>query len=425
MTNPLGDLISRGEGGYNSYNRGTSDGHILPASQKVDFSQMTLDELQRRQALPKVDQDRIFAVGKYQMVPKTLAKAVADLNLSGSERFSPEMQERIFAECLIVGKRPQIANYIKGLHGATLHDAQKATCQEWASVDDPDTPGKPYKRYEQQGNHASIRAGQVATALNEMREAYKADIAHGMSPQDAWRSVTGQVGPSKSMPVSQHQPETSPRHPEHHDQHVSPSAQPVLRQGDNGPHVTELQQTLSHLNYRTPTHHPLVIDGHFGADTRHAVEAFQRELGLHVDGVVGKDTRSVLAATQANPFTGKYHPHHALYEQALHQVHVEESHRHIQSGPHSEALAGALTVAAANQGLSRIDRVQLNDAGTLVRAIQVSPIRDEPGLNHATMPIDTQQAMHTPLLHSSEQLQQAPRHHDVPSHVQASPSMAM
>lgn len=65
MTNPLGDLISRGEGGYNSYNRGTLHGRIVPANQNIDFARMTLDELTRRQALSISSPDKVFAVGKY------------------------------------------------------------------------------------------------------------------------------------------------------------------------------------------------------------------------------------------------------------------------------------------------------------------------------------------------------------------------
>jgi hypothetical protein len=152
---------------------------------------------------------------------------------------------------------------------------------------------------------------------------------------------------------------------------------------------------------------------------------------LHVDGVAGRATLAVIDAIQANPFTSKYHPHHALYEQSLHQVHAEESRRRIPSGPHSEALAGALTVAAVAHGMSRIDRVELNDTGMLVRAVQVSPVRDEPGLNRTTDPVSTQQAMHTPLLQSSGQARHAApgqqRQQEVPQPVQAhaSPSLVL
>jgi hypothetical protein len=203
----------------------------------------------------------------------------------------------------------------------------------------------------------------------------------------------------------------------------------TLHPGDHNPQVQSLQQLLSRLGYRDPNGHPLAADGDFGRNTEHAVRAFQRDHGLQVDGVAGLATFAVVDAIQANPFTSRHHPHHALYEQSLRQVHAEESRRQIQHGPHSEVLAGALTVEATRHGMTRIDRVELNDTGTLVRAVQVSPLRDEPGLNRTTDPITTQQATHTPLSQSSEQARQAVAgrqpHQEAERHVQSQPAPSL
>lgn len=174
---------------------------------------------------------------------------------------------------------------------------------------------------------------------------------------------------------------------------------PILRQGAVGPHVAELQQTLAHLGYRSLDGAPLPANGRFGPSTHAAVESFQREHGLKIDGVVGADTRRMLAATQANPFLATSHPQHALYAQALQQVHAEEDRRRIPHGRHSEHLAGALTAAAANSGINRIDRVELNTAGTLARSVQVHPLRDEPGLNRCSASVQTHHALAMPLAH--------------------------
>ena len=65
------------------------------------------------------------------------------------------------------------------------------------------------------------------------------------------------------------------------------SGEKLLRQGDNGVEVQVLQQKLQSLGYSvTP-------DGNFGALTASAVEKFQedfQDLGLTVDGIVGKGT---------------------------------------------------------------------------------------------------------------------------------------
>ncbi len=60
----------------------------------------------------------------------------------------------------------------------------------------------------------------------------------------------------------------------------------VLRLGSTGEKVRELQTALQHLGIETGG----AADGRFGADTRKAVQAFQRANGLQSDGVVGQQT---------------------------------------------------------------------------------------------------------------------------------------
>jgi putative chitinase len=64
---------------------------------------------------------------------------------------------------------------------------------------------------------------------------------------------------------------------------------PVLRQGDSGPDVQDLQQKLTALGFD-----PKGIDGNFGPGTRAAVIAFQQSKGLQGDGIVGPATMSAL-----------------------------------------------------------------------------------------------------------------------------------
>lgn len=62
----------------------------------------------------------------------------------------------------------------------------------------------------------------------------------------------------------------------------------VLKEGDKGSDVKELQQLLNKKGYH------LVCDGIFGKKTLEAVKAFQRANGLSVDGVVGDKTWTTL-----------------------------------------------------------------------------------------------------------------------------------
>lgn len=69
-----------------------------------------------------------------------------------------------------------------------------------------------------------------------------------------------------------------------------PCHEQVLRRGDSGPCVVELQRLLH-----------IVVDGDFGADTEAAVQAWQRTARITVDGVVGPDTWAVLTASPPPP----------------------------------------------------------------------------------------------------------------------------
>ena len=100
------------------------------------------------------------------------------------------------------------------------------------------------------------------------------------------------------------------------------------------------------------------------------------------------------------------HPQHALYAQVLEKVHAEERLRGIEPGHHSQRIAAALAVECLREGITRVDRVELNRDTTRVRGVEASPLRDEPGLNRTTDAISTGQASQQPVRESSEQMQQ-------------------
>ena len=74
-------------------------------------------------------------------------------------------------------------------------------------------------------------------------------------------------------------------------------AEPLLKKGDTGEAVRQLQQALKDLGYD-----PGAIDGRFGAKTEEAVKAFQRDRHLSVDGIVGEITwLNIDEADTSNP----------------------------------------------------------------------------------------------------------------------------
>jgi len=185
----LGDLIAAresGKAGYGAFNRGSAGDQ---AGQTIDFSQLSITELLALQSLPAGDPKRLFAVGRYLLIPMTLKSAVAALKIDNTEKYSPSLQEGIFLNYLIAMKRQAIKNYIVGASGDTgLADAQIALAHEFASVAMPTTGRSFYAGAE--GNPAAITPADVARALNDERNAYSQNLSSGMSPEQAWNALS-------------------------------------------------------------------------------------------------------------------------------------------------------------------------------------------------------------------------------------------
>ncbi|QDH71339.1 peptidoglycan-binding protein [Marilutibacter alkalisoli] len=298
MANPIHDLMYRGESGaagYNAYNRGTytdaaGNERIRAGGAPMDFSSFTLGEVQDLQHLPRRDPDRLFAVGKYQIIPGTMDAAVARLGLDRDEAFTPELQDRIFTDYLLRQKQPGVRDYIEGKPGVTLEQAQHGLAREWASFGDPYKEGRSYYGG---ANRAHISLEQSEAALTQMRAGYAAAIDRGLSSDEAWRVATA-IDPEQR---TQARPSAA---------RTDPLADGLLRHGEKGDPIRELQQSLHELGYTGRDGKPLSLDGDFGANTGHAVRAYQREHGLKVDGIAGPRTLESIEQqrqeqTQASP----------------------------------------------------------------------------------------------------------------------------
>jgi len=68
-----------------------------------------------------------------------------------------------------------------------------------------------------------------------------------------------------------------------------------LRRGSTGEQVRQVQTRLRELGYT------IAVDGDFGSQTRSIVRQFQRDRGLHVDGVVGPRTWAALGLDNSSP----------------------------------------------------------------------------------------------------------------------------
>ncbi|WP_406569085.1 mannosyl-glycoprotein endo-beta-N-acetylglucosamidase [Burkholderia cenocepacia] len=167
----FGKLIARGEGDYNSVNRGARGGYRAGTE---NLEGMTLAQVMAAQRAGQFN-----AAGRYQIIGSTLAEAARGLKLNGSEMFDRKLQDRIFEQYLVRNKRRAIADYVEG-RSDDLRGALRAASREWASVADPDT-GRSY--YAGKGNNrASITAAEMATALRNTRATFQPPAALAAQP---------------------------------------------------------------------------------------------------------------------------------------------------------------------------------------------------------------------------------------------------
>ncbi|UXZ62223.1 mannosyl-glycoprotein endo-beta-N-acetylglucosamidase [Burkholderia multivorans] len=201
----FGKLIARGEGDYNSVNRGKAGGYKAGTE---DLENMTVAQVMAAQRAQKFN-----AAGRYQIIKDTLAEAVRSMGLKGDEKFDRGMQDRIFEQYLVNNKRRAIADYLSG-KSEQLGEAIYATAKEWASVAVPKGMKTESGRisdgtmtfYDKSGkNKASITEAQMRLAMQNSRALYQQPQAAAVRDsgarsisvsQDVKIQVTGAADPS-------------------------------------------------------------------------------------------------------------------------------------------------------------------------------------------------------------------------------------
>jgi len=180
----------------------------------------------------------------------------------------------------------------------------------------------------------------------------------------------------------------------------------ALKEGAHGEAISKLQTELNQLHYTDAKGKPLTVDGKFGADTKHALESFQREHHLkQVDGIAGPKTLDALQHAQAKSATSRLddpkNPDYAMYQQAREAVHKLDANLGRTSDIHSDQLAAAAVVEARRNGLSKIAEIQVSGDGSQV---MISQNPGAPGKQAAY--VQTAQAVNTPIEQSSQALAQ-------------------
>lgn len=168
-------LIRKGEGNYESVNRGRAGD--TPGGWK-GLMAMTLKEIMAAQAANKV-----FAVGAYQFIPGTLKEAVKNSGLSVSMHFSQEVQDWLAITLLLGGwKRPGLTAYLRG-QSADLDAAQDELAYEWASL--PNSKGRGWYDNDSAGNRAHGDFAAVRAALATSRQELSGRGIEALAPPRA------------------------------------------------------------------------------------------------------------------------------------------------------------------------------------------------------------------------------------------------
>jgi hypothetical protein len=163
----LAALISSGEGGFNSVNRGTAGD--TPSGMKL--TSMRIGDVQKLQAKFNATNGRegVFAVGFAQWVSDgQLDMAVKAAGLGPNDLMTPENQLKMFwGYILNSNKRPGLRDYLLGKNNDLLK-AHREMSLEWAAVAGPS--GKGAYDGDSAGNMASLGARRVQQALREARK---------------------------------------------------------------------------------------------------------------------------------------------------------------------------------------------------------------------------------------------------------------
>jgi hypothetical protein len=165
-TDILLDFIAGGVPGNPSGESGGNYNAVIDdINASDDLAQYTLDQIYELMAELLAQGEPSTAVGRYQIIRKTLHSLQSSKRLPGSALFTPELQDQI-ALSLMVGR-----GYPRWWNGrmSDTDFAHGLSC-EWASLPDPYLGGKSH--YDGVGpNHAGTTLAHVYDALQRARAA--------------------------------------------------------------------------------------------------------------------------------------------------------------------------------------------------------------------------------------------------------------
>ena len=187
-----------GKAGYNAYNRGTVGNKMIGSDKPIDFSKMTISEYLEHGKLKSGDPDKIFAMGKYQIIPSTMEGLAKKLKLDTTKTFlDSSTQDLLFNEGILKQSRQNVAAYLSGKSNdrdAAILDMAK----EFASVGVPYPAGKATERG--QSFYAGVGGNKAHNPPEAVGAALDADRKTTISAKDG--GITS--GPMTGYPATLH-----------------------------------------------------------------------------------------------------------------------------------------------------------------------------------------------------------------------------
>jgi hypothetical protein len=191
-------FISKGEGGYNSMNQGTRGDRIVGSTHNAssilgkNLTDMTVGQIMELQSSGK-----LFAAGRYQIIPDTMKLAVSRSGVSRDDKFGPSIQDKLGLALIYNGQRPRLSAYLQGKSN-DLRGAMEDLALEWASVPHPDTGRSAHPP----ANISSHSVDEVKRALQSARKAQKGGIASNISSDGNY--VLPKQSPTDTSPLEQY-----------------------------------------------------------------------------------------------------------------------------------------------------------------------------------------------------------------------------
>ena len=195
-----GQLLAKGEGsryGYDAYNAGTKGtpikinskgekyqsvvhGGSYKAATGRAITDMTIGEILSAGQGTGMDKARIYVAGKYQFATETLRGLVKAEGIPLSTKFTPEVQDMLFAAHL-KRRAPSVYAYATGKSDSYTAKDWNTVAAEWRSM--PDTSGKTYQDKWAGSNRVAHTVEQTKAALDASRAAALANKTVNINQQ--------------------------------------------------------------------------------------------------------------------------------------------------------------------------------------------------------------------------------------------------